>query len=140
MRRSRAGQGLPDAVNRSRSGGASGWPSAAHPACDKAHSTQQHHPALPGTPGQTGARPAGSARALQSEQCPRLAPGLGGAARLQEAPGAGRGAGAAPGPKVTAAQRHHHALCTAPHRRGTASTRVGSRGGLPLHTCGAEPG
>lgn len=91
----RAGQGLPDALRHSRSGGASGWPSAGRPACDNARSTPGASPSAAGCPwGQMDARPTGPVRALQNEQSPR-------AGQAARGPGAGHGAGAAPGPEAT---------------------------------------
>lgn len=91
----RAGQGLPDALRHSRSGGASGWPSAGRPACDNARSTPGAPPSAAGCPwGQMDARPTGPVRALQNEQSPR-------AGQAARGPGAGHGAGAAPGPEAT---------------------------------------
>lgn len=91
----RAGQGLPDALRHSRSGGASGWPSAGRPACDNARCTPGAPPSAAGCPwGQMDARPTGPVRALQNEQSPR-------AGQAARGPGAGHGAGAAPGPEVT---------------------------------------
>lgn len=121
------------------------------PVCDNACPTPGASPSACRAPlgtGQMGTSPTGSVRTLQNEQSPQPAPELGGAARLQEAPGAGCGAGAALGPEVTWPHR-----CTRVRTHPVAqprplcfpaedpSTRVGSRGGLPtagplgVHRC-----
>lgn len=130
----RAGQGLPDALRHSRSGGASGWPSAGRPACDNARSTPGAPPSAAGCPwGQMDARPTGPVRALQNEQSHgparrREAPEL---ATVPGQPRALRRPGRTDARASELTQRRHRALCASPHGGGTASTRAGSRGGLP---------
>lgn len=111
-----------------------GGPRPAAPRVTMPAPRQEHHPALPGAHGDrwTHAPQAPSGRSRTSRahgparrrEAPELAT-VPGQPRALRRPGR-TGARAS---ELT--QRRHRALCASPHGGGTASTRAGSRGGLP---------